>query len=205
MYVIYFSFYLFCSISFVFSAGISGEDLPKRIQTGFNIALQTNRDHLNAYIEEIRPKLSYTLKHAVPGEMLLSSGFLRNDQDPLDMAGCYIRLGQHLRQAEFLENRYHLAATSFVNAGAAYAKLASALLGEPHQIDVVEIRINLLASAAQCYYWAYCNEFDPSKKEIKRKLASSYFGYARENANLMPAEIQNFWITNIDRDCSKLA
>lgn len=205
MYTIFVSLYLFFGISLVSSAGISGEDLPKRIQTGFNIALQTNRDHLNAYVEQIRPKLSQTLRNSVPGEMLLSSGFLIKDQDPLDMAGCYIRLGQHLRQEEFLENRYHLAATSFINAGSAYAKLASTLRGELYEMDVVEIRINLLMSAAQCYYWAYCNEVDTRKKEIKKKLALDHFGYARNDANLLPAEIQNFWVTNIDRDCSKLA
>ena len=111
---IFLIFVLLNQCSLVLSSGIPGPDLPKHMRTGYDIAVPTQQDHLNEYIEAVRPKLSQTLRDAVPGELILSSGFLTKDQDPLDMAGCYIRVGQHLRSYEFLENKYRFASVSFL-------------------------------------------------------------------------------------------
>jgi hypothetical protein len=192
-----------CSLAFS-SSGIPGSDLPKHIRTGYNLAISTNRDHLNEYVEAVRPKLSQTLIDVVPGDLILSSGFLTKDQDPLDMAGCYIRLGQHLRQYESLENKYRFASVSFLNAGSSYGKLAFTLRGNEVDADTNEIRINFLVSAAQCYYWAFCNEPDLHKKAIERSLSIDYLRYARYGANLLTDDTRDFWFQNIDRELAKL-
>ncbi len=148
---VYLVILLLSRCSFVFCPGIPGPDLPKHIKTGYDLAISTNRDHLNAYIDVVRPKLSQTLRDVVPGELILSSGFLAKDQDPLDMAGCYIRLGQHLRQYELLENRHYFASIAFLDAGLSYANLALTLRENILDADINEIRTNFLVSAAQCY------------------------------------------------------
>lgn len=186
------------------SAGIPGEDLPKHIRTGYNIVRSTNHDYLNEYIEAVRPKLSQTLRDVVPGELILASGFVTNDQDPLDMAGCYIRLGQHLRQSDILEDRHRFSSVSFFNAGGIYAKLAFELSRQEVDIDVKEIRMNFLVSTAQCYYWAFCNEPNHHKKEIERTLSIDYLRYARDDANLLPDEVNAFWFHKIDQEHAKL-
>ena len=201
---IFLIFVLLIKSSLVFSTGIPGPDLPKHIRTGYDDARSTHRDHVNEYIEAVRPKLSQTLRDAVPGELILSSGFLTKDQYPLDMAGCYIRLGQHLRSCEFLENKYHFASVSFLSSGGTYAKLAFTLRDEEVDINVNEIRINFLVSAAQCYYWAFCNEPDLHKKEIERTLSIDYLRYARDDANLLTDETKAFWFASIDRERAKL-
>jgi hypothetical protein len=190
--------------SLSFSSGIHGERLPKRMRTGYDIAIPTQRDHLNEYTEAVRPKLSQTLRDAVPGELILASGFLAKDQDPLDMAGCYIRLGQHLRSCEFLENSYHFASIAFLNAGGAYANLARALRGNSEDVDVKEIITNFLVSSAQCYYWAFCNEPNAVKRAAKRNLAIDYLTYARDDSNSLTQQKKLFWLSCIDRERAKL-
>ncbi len=81
---IFLIFVLLIQCSFAFSSGIPGERLAKRMRTGYDIAVPAQQDHLNEYTEAVRPKLSQTLRDAVPGELILSSGFLAKDQDPLD-------------------------------------------------------------------------------------------------------------------------
>lgn len=201
---VYLIILLLSRCSFVFCSGIPGPDLPKHIKTGYDLAISTNRDHLNAYIDVVRPKLSQTLRDVVPGELILSSGFLAKDQDPLDMAGCYIRLGQHLRQYEFLENRHHFASIAFLDAGLSYANLALTLRENRLDTDINEIRTNFLVSAAQCYYWAFFNESDLRKKAIERELSIAYLGHARDDANLLTDETKAFWLANIDRERAKL-
>ena len=190
--------------SLSFSSGIPGERLPKRMRTGSDIAAPTQRDYLNQYIQEVRPKLSQTLRDVVPSELILSSGFLAKEQDPLDIAGCYIRLGQHLKRCEFLENKCRFASIAFLNAAVSYGKLASTLSGQEVDRNVKGIRIDFLISAAQCYYWAVCNEPDVSKKEILRTFAINYLGYAGDDANLLIGETRAFWFANIDRERAKL-
>lgn len=194
--------------SLVFSSsGIPGSDLPKHIRTGYDIARSAKRDHLSEYVELVRPKLSKTLRNIVPGELILSSGFLTKDQDPLDMAGCYIRLGQNFRQYESLENRHYFSSLSFLNAGSTYARIASELnelRKQAADADITEVRINFLLSSAQCYYWAGCNEPDLHKKEIEKRLAINYLECAISDANLLPTETKVFWFDKIDRERAKL-
>ncbi len=188
----------------VFASGIPGPDLPKHIRTGYNIAKSTHRDYLNEYSEAVRPKLSQILREVVPSELILSSGFLIKNQDPLDIAGCYIRLGQHLRQCDLLENKYCFASVSFLNVGGLYANLALTLRGNEFDTDINEIRINFLVSAAQSYSWAFCNEPDLHKKAIERNLSIDYLRYARNDANLLTDETKAFWLNKIDREQAKL-
>jgi hypothetical protein len=190
--------------SLSFSSGIPGERLPKRMRTGYDIAVPTQRDYLNQYIQEVRPKLSQTLRDVVPSELILSSGFLAKEQDPLDIAGCYIRLGQHLRSCEVLDNRYYFASIAFLNAGGAYANLALTLRENSDDMDVKEIITNFLVSSAQCYYWAFCNEPNAVKRAAKRNLAIDYLTYAREDSNSLTQEKRLFWLSCVDRERAKL-
>ncbi len=120
------------------------------------------------------------------------------------MAGCYIRLGQHLRSSEFLENKYHFASVSFLNAGGTYANLALTLRENSDDMDVKEIITNFLVSSAQCYYWAFCNEPIAVKRAAKRNLAIDYLTYARENSNSLTQERKLFWLSCIERERAKL-
>ena len=120
------------------------------------------------------------------------------------MAGCYIRLGQNLRQCESLEDRYRFASVSYFNAGSAYAKIVLTLNGQEVSMTVKVVHINFLLSAAQCYYWAFCNEPDLQKKAIERGLSIDYLRYARDSANILTDETKAFWFTNIDCERAKL-
>ncbi len=135
--------------------------------------------------QEIRPNIILALRNA-PDECILSAGFTENTQDPLVQAGFYIRFGQSLRAFE-LKN---LAATSFLKSGLLYATATR----------TNENRIDLLLSAAQCYYWGYCNEQRPLRKEHFKTLYTSYFDYAHRDAVLSnDTEL----ITRIEREKAK--
>ena len=176
-----------------------------------------------AAIQVIKPKLSPSLQHTVPEKLILLSGFTPGAQDPLDMAGCYIRLGNNLREVGLVA----LASSSFLNSGAIYAKSAQLLLQCAEQIanqssssnalqsdaseqdasqiagfttDLMKCRVDMLVSTAQNYYWAYCNEARATQKATIKTLAEQYFGSANACAALLSTEEQTTWLAKIARE-----
>ena len=143
-------------------------------------------------IQEIKPKLLPTLRDAVPEELILSSGFVVHEQSPLEMAGCYIRLGKNLR--DFGLN--NLAASSFLKSGTLFAIAALQ--------NTSESRVDFLLSAAQCYYWSYCNEENSPRTEFFKSLAAQYFENATTTAQLLPEAQKITWISAIERENAKL-
>ena len=158
--------------------GIPGRDLPK-IKSGFTPLEQTPREILDHKAELAKSKLSLNLRLSVPNELVLLSGFKPDEQDPLEMAGCYIRLGSNLKPLGIDSESGNLAATSFLSAGGLYATVA-------REANDVKVSADLLTSAAQCYYWSFCNETLPDRKKAFRKLAADYFDKAFRGAVLMP-------------------
>jgi|GEM_PF-2715259 len=156
--------------------GISPKDLPK-IRSGFTPLEQTYREILDHKAELAKSKLSESLRGSVPSELVLLSGFKPDEQDPLEMAGCYIRLGSNLKPLGIVSESGNLAATSFLNAGGLYATVAR---------EAGDVNADLLTSAAQCYYWSFCNETLAGRKKAFRKLAADYFDKAHRGAVLMP-------------------
>jgi len=142
-------------------------------------------------IQAIKPKLLPTLRDAVPEELILSSGFVVHEQSPLEMAGCYIRLGKNLR--DFGLN--NLAASSFLKSGTLFAIAALQ--------NTSESRVDFLLSAAQCYYWSYCNEESSPRTEFFKSLASQYFENATAAAQLLPEAKKITWIYSIERENAK--
>jgi len=167
--------------------------LNQNIQEDIAAARHENIDNLFAEMQHfmaqvIRPNISLALRD-VPDECIISAGFTQNSQAPLLQAGCYIRLGQGLRS----ENMKNLAATAFLKGGQLYAaaSLSSAL----------ESRADLLLSAAQCYYWGYCNEQRHPRKQSFQILYTRYFEYAHRDALLLGD--RNF-ITKIEQERAKI-
>ena len=146
----------------------------------------------HAAIQEIKPKLSASLRHDIPEELILSSGFVAHEQSPLDMAGCYIRLGMNLRDFGLSS----LAATSFLKSGTLFATVA---LHSP-----LEVRVDFLLSTAQCYYWSYCNENHSTQKETLKNLATLYFEKANTTALSLSESQKTFWIPKIEEANAKL-
>ncbi len=162
-------------------AAVSGESA---------VSLLTQIQH--AAIQEIKPKLSASLRHDIPEELILSSGFVAHEQSPLDMAGCYIRLGMNLRDFGLSS----LAATSFLKSGTLFADVA---LHSP-----LEVRVDFLLSTAQCYYWSYCNESHSTRKETLKNLATLYFEKANTTALSLSESQKTFWIPKIEEANAKL-
>lgn len=188
------------------------------------IAAQESADSIyarmqHAAIQEIKPKLSPSLRNTVPEEFILLSGFTPNNQDPLNMAGCYIRLGNNLRRYGLTS----LAATSFLNSGVAFARTAQLLSqcveettnpplskdASPsssqeetaEQInDLRKSRVDMLMSAAQSYYWAYCNEGKADRKATIKILTEQYFSRASAETALLSTEAQLIWVAKIARE-----
>lgn len=127
--------------------------------------LLTEIQHSMASI--IRSRLSPTF-HAAPDNCILSSGLTKDEQSPLAEAGCYIRLGQSLKCTIDSKN---LTSSAFLKAGQLYATI-------PQEGN----RADLLLSAAECYYWAYCNEDNLIRKEQLKTLSAKYFDYAQPHA-----------------------
>ena len=146
----------------------------------------------HAAIQEIKPKLSASLRHDIPEELILSSGFVVHEQSPLDMAGCYIRLGSNLR-CFGLNN---LAAISFLKSGTLFAEIAL------H--SSLEVRVDFLLSTAQCYYWSYCNENHSTRSVTLENLAVLYFDKASASAQFLSEDQKPTWLLKIERDKAKL-
>ncbi len=124
----------------------------------------------------------------IPEGLILLSGFTSGDQNPLDMAGCYIRLGNNLRSFGLND----LAASSFLNSGVIYAQ--NALQAEEEQ------RVDFLTSAAQNYYWAYCNESLTPRKNLLSGIVVQYFARANTDTSLLNATERSIWLTKIARE-----
>ncbi|MBY0462235.1 MAG: hypothetical protein K2Q34_03525 [Alphaproteobacteria bacterium] len=158
--VIIFSLFLSQNLLANPQEGIPGDELPKRMRTGFVTQPSAIIDDLEyAYIQRVKAKLSQTIRREVPNELVLRSGFIAGDQYAFEMAGCYIRLGSSLRPYNLVTRSGNLAATSFLNSGRMYALIAQ-------QVNDIEERVDSLTSAAQCYYWAFCNETRPLRKKL---------------------------------------
>jgi hypothetical protein len=135
------------------------------------------------------------------------------------MAGCYIRLGNNLRCYGLTS----LAATSFLNSGVAFARTAklfslcieeitnspssTATLSSSTQEETAEqvndlrkSRVDILMSAAQSYYWAYCNEGKAERKAIIKTLTEQYFARASADTALLSTEAQLIWVAKIARE-----
>ncbi len=141
-----------------------------------------------ATAQEIKPKLISSLRYDIPEELILSSGFVAHEQSPLEMAGCYIRLGKNLRNFG-LNN---LASSSFLSSGALFATAALQNTSEP--------RVDFLLSAAQCYYWSYCNEGTSRRIETIKSLAAQYFERATTSAQLLNEEQRRTWLSKIKNE-----
>lgn len=112
----------------------------------------------------IKQRLPLTLKNS-PEDCIITAGFKKEPQDKFTEAGCYIRLGQSLKSSPLTRN---LASNAFLKAGTLYASSQ----------DDSNNKIDRLLSSAKCYYWAYCNEYDYSRKPFLKKLSTDYLNYA---------------------------
>lgn len=189
----------------------------------FAMAAQENAENILARIQAaavqvIKLKLPVSLRDIVPEEFIISSGFVPGDQTPLDMAGCYIRLGNGLRSAGLNQ----LAASSFFNSGAIYAEGALRLSQFTEHVtnnssstdaseegaaqttsfiaDLKENRVDMLVSAAQNYYWAYCNESIEIRKNLIKGIATQYFERANTEAGLLSGDTRTTWLAKIARE-----
>lgn len=145
----------------------------------------------HAAAQEIKPKLISSLRHGIPDELILSSGFVAHEQSPLEMAGCYIRLGKNLRDFGF----NNMAASSFLKSGTLFAIAALQ--------NTSESRVDFLLSAAQCYYWSYCNEGNSPRTEFFKSLTAQYFESATTTAQLLTEEQKITWLSAIKRENTK--
>ncbi len=178
--------------------GISGQDLPK-MRTGFSLLQPNMVEQLKAsYHQEVKSKISKSIGDYVSPELLLISGFTAGDQSNEEMAGCYIRLGSNLRSLEISPQPNSLSATAFLNSGILYA------LGAREAEDN-DSRVDLSVSAAQSYYWAFCNEGESSRKESIKSVAMVYFKSALCIAeSIAENEQRNRWVQKINSDEKKL-
>ena len=189
------------------------ETVPGLIpSTGLTQADQVSIESIYTRLEQacipvIRPKLSPALRYSVPEELILLSGFTPGDQSRLEMAGCYIRLGNNLRGPDFALN--NLAATSFIDSGILYSMDAHLLFlmdadDSEQDTDLLEYRVDLLVSAAQSYYWAYYNAGSFMQKDNIKNIAIKYFGWASEDAALLSTEKRTTWLNKIGNERTKL-
>ncbi len=165
------------------------------IQADIATARHENTDNLfnemqHFMTQAIRPNISLALRD-VADEHIISAGFTQNLQAPLIQAGCYIRLGQSLRS----KNMENLAATAFLKSGQLYATVC---LSD----STLESRVDLLLSAAQCYYWAHCNEQRQPQKQNFEILYTRYFEYAHRDALLLGDRDS---IAKIEQERTKIA
>jgi hypothetical protein len=166
-------------------------------------------------IQAIKLKLPESLRYVVPEEFIIPSGFIPSDQSPLEMAGCYIRLGNNLRNAGLNA----LAVNSFLNSGVIYAKgalqlarLVEHITSLPASADALEQdteqtadfiadlknnRVDMLVSAAQNYYWAYCNESTQARKNLIKNIVAQYFERANAEAGLLSGDAGTTWLAKI--------
>jgi hypothetical protein len=128
---------------------------------------------------------------------VLRSGFIAGDQDAFEMAGCYVRLGTNLRPYNLVTRSGNLAATAFLNSGRMYALIAQ-------QVNDIEERVDSLTSAAQCYYWSFCNKAHPLRKKIIRDLAATYFERASTDADLLTGDMKTTFLDKIRTERNKL-
>lgn len=186
----------------------------------FAMAAQENAENIlvriqAAAVQLIKLKLSVSLRYTVPEEFIISCGFIPGGQSPLDMAGCYIRLGSRLRNAGLNQ----LAVASFLNSGKIYAEgalqlsrfaehvtnnsaSADALEEDTAQTadfiaDLKKNRVDMLVSAAQNYYWAYCNETTEARKNLIKGIVAQYFEHANAEAGLLNGEARTTWLAKI--------
>lgn len=146
----------------------------------------------HAATQEIKKNIILSLRNVIPEELILSSGFTATEQDPLDLAGCYIRLGKSLRDI----NLNTLAATSFLKSGLLFATIA--------QHDMSEQNVDWLTSAAQCYYWAYCNDRHSLRTAKFRDLANLYFDRANLATESLRPEEKIIWTTKIENEKARI-
>ena len=179
--------------------GISGADLPK-MRTGFTLSNTAAIDQAIERAKErhriiIQQKIVPTLRK-IPVEMLIMSGFTAEDQSNEELAGCYIRLGSTIRSLEDVPRT--LAATAFLNSGLLYAQDARTADGD--------LRADLLISAAQNYYWAFCNEnSNPVRKETIKGVAKQYCEYSLCSlTSLSDNQLKDMWHSKIKDLQSKL-
>lgn len=178
--------------------GIPGSDLPK-MRTGHLVSITSVYDQaIENYGQKIKVKISPTLRSSVPCELLITSGFTPGEQNNLDMAGCYIRLGSSLRKLDELPNNLSLAAKAFMNSGTFY--VAESMSAE----DPIQ-RLDFLTSAAQCYYWAFFNESNLTKKQTLKDLALRYYSEAQKELDLTNDMNQrSIWEHTINQGKQKL-
>jgi hypothetical protein len=195
--IVILSFFLSHILPAYSSEGIPGDALLNRIRTGFVSQPSAVIDELNyRYIQTAKAKLSPTIREAAPDELVLLSGFTAGDQDAFAMAGCYVRLGSSLRPYNLVTRSGNLAATAFLSGGLMYALIA-------RQADSLEERVDSLTSAAQCYYWSFCNETTPLRKEIIRGLAATYFERANTDADLLTGDMKTIFLDKIRSERNK--
>ncbi|MDP3371895.1 MAG: hypothetical protein Q8S21_03275 [Candidatus Paracaedibacteraceae bacterium] len=173
-----------------FDKNISDALLPKHLKTGYEYLKLTDRDQLKKFTNMLRPKLSPTLRDVVSDEHILSAGFLSKKLNPIDMAGCYIRLGINLKQSNFQRNGGHLASVAFLNSASLYR-------GTLSLFPDIEDRLDLYLSTAQCFYWAFYNEPNVLKKEKCKELAATYINGAKNSVNQLTCAKRLFWFDNI--------
>lgn len=172
--------------------------LPKKMNTGFLISRPTEADLIKECALKVRPRIIKELRNILPETLIVTSGFTSNELTPLDAAGAYCRLGQGLKQCLDLENKDHFAAFSFLTAGSIYADIAYKMNQHVEMIKVLflDVRTDLLLSAAQCCYWSFCNE----KSKKAKKQAIYYFALARNQANKLCIERKDFWLGVINKE-----
>lgn len=61
-------------------------------------------------------------------------------------------------------------------------------------------RVDLLISAAQSYYWAYCNEDKADSKSAIKTLTQQYFTRASADVSLLSHQEQPIWAAKIARE-----
>lgn len=171
--------------------------IPKRLRTGYVLPYVIENEQRQNYIQRVKAKLSPTIRQAVPDELVLSSSFTDQDQDILEMAGCYIRLGSALRPYNIETNSGNLASTSFLASGYMYAIIAL------HTEDI-ENRVDYLTSTAECYYWAFCNENKSLRKDYIQNLSTIYFENASDDARLLTGDQRTIWLDRIREKRAKL-
>ena len=190
--------------------GIQGSDLPK-MRTGFTISNTAAIDQAlerakERYAIAVKLKITPTIRNSVPTELFISSGFTAEDQDNLDMAGCYIRLGSSIRSTAITPQQRRLAATAFLNSGIFYAmESLNFYKVKDDSIEDANYHVDLQISAAQSYYWASCNENNSLKKETLKGVALKYYERATADAQLINDNAQrSHWLHKIQQEQVKL-
>lgn len=183
--------------------GISGSDLPK-MRTGFTISHTSAIDQAIERAKEryeiaVKLKITPSIRNSVPVELFILSGFTAEEQSNQDMAGCYIRLGSSIRSTAVTPQQRRLSATAFLNSGNLYVL-------DSINAEDVNLRVDLLISAAKCYYWAFCNENEHPRKETIKGIANKYYERASTDVLLISDNEQRRVFTEvIERDKRKLA